>query len=147
MHHLMLEQPAPAQQEPAAPPEVPPAPALPLLEQQQWPAHVPQQGQQQQHQAQPGADEFEPGFFEQLLNGHFDGGLLQGPGAPEQHYSLLTVGGEQPAAGRGEFAGRSLVVQGSAWVTGELWTQGEMVVSGAPWCHVCRLCFHAQPAP
>lgn len=72
------------------------------------------------------------------------------PGAPgaavapehaqhEGHYSLLTVGGQQPVAGHGQFAGQALVVQGDAQVLGELTTQGlnQLSGEGACWSSAC----------
>ncbi|KAI7838087.1 hypothetical protein COHA_008096 [Chlorella ohadii] len=137
LHHIMLAAPPPAQQpQPDAAALAGPALLLPGPQQQEQQQQ--QQQQQQQEQQPQGADPLDPdGLFDQVLNGHFDPELLghadahAGAGAGEQHYSRLTVGGEQPAAGRGAFAACSFVVQGSAAVTGELWAQGQMVVSDA----------------
>jgi hypothetical protein len=49
----------------------------------------------------------------------------------EGHYSLLTVGGPEPLAGRGQHGGRVLVVQGNMEVEGEVTVHGLPVVSGA----------------
>ena len=48
----------------------------------------------------------------------------------EGHFALLTVGGQQPVAGQGQYQGKSLVVLGDAEVSGELWSRGALITSG-----------------
>ncbi|EFN54011.1 hypothetical protein CHLNCDRAFT_58365 [Chlorella variabilis] len=99
-----------------------------------------QQGQQQQQDQAGGAAMHLPGSPAASTSGERHSVPQPWPppaAAPgehaqaEGHYSLLTVGGQQPVAGRGEYAGKALVVQGDAQVLGDMTVRGLPVVSDA----------------